>query len=263
MASTTKVKDVLHRVSVALQDVSPQFDGWPERELVEWLNDAQMAVAKFLPASCSRLDSIKLKPGTRQSIETIAAVDCKPGDGSSPPGAIYGKQFLHLLRNMGSDGVSPGRAIRVGDRRRKDVQSPNWHTVNGTEIVQFFFDPQTPRYFYVSPAVPASPSVWVEAAFTAQPAIIPNTGSPGSELYKYDGTSTTVISVDDEHVDDLVNYVLARARMKDMEGNKSNESAAYTALFTASINAKAQALTGHNPNLKRLPMVAEPAAAAS
>lgn len=263
MASTIKVKDVLHRISVALQDVSPQFDGWPERELVEWFDDAQMAITKFLPSSCSRLDAFKLKPGTRQSIEAIAAADCKPGDGSTPSGTIYGKQLIDLRRNMGADGLTPGKAIRVGDRRRKDVQSPMWHTVTGTVVLQFFFDPQTPRYFYVSPAVPASPAVWVEGAFTAQPARIPNTGTAGSELYLWDGANTTVISIDDEHVDDIVNYVLARARMKDIADNKTGEASAYTALFTASINAKASALTGHNPNLKRLPMVAEPAAAAS
>lgn len=263
MASTIKVKDVLHRISVSLQDISPQFDGWPERELVEWMNDAQMAIAKFLPSSCSRLDAIRLVPGTRQSIEVIAASFCKPGDGSTPSGSIYGKQFLFLTRNMGPDGATPGRAVRVGDRRRKDVQSPLWHTVTSTEVTQYFFDPQTPRYFYVSPAVPASPQVWVEGAFTAQPIQIPNTGTPGAELYKWDGGSTTVISIDDEHVDDIVNYTLARARMKDIPENKTGEAQAYTALFTGSINSKAAALTGHNPNLKRLPMVAEPAAAAS
>jgi hypothetical protein len=263
MASTIKVKEILHRVSVALNDISPQFDGWTERELVEWLNDGQMAITKFLPSACSRLDAIRLLPGTRQSIEAIQASYCKPGDGSTPSSTIYGKQFLFATRNMGADGATAGRAVRVGDRRRKDVQSPLWHTITSSEVLQYFFDPQTPRYFYVSPAVPASPQVWIEVAYTAQPIQIPNTGTPGAELYKWDGSSTTVISIDDEHVDDLTNYVLARARMKDMAENKPGEASAYTALFTASINAKAAALTGHNPNLKRLPMVAEPAAAAS
>ena len=32
-------------------------------------------------AATGFIDAIKLKAGTRQSIETIAALDCKPGDG--------------------------------------------------------------------------------------------------------------------------------------------------------------------------------------
>lgn len=263
MASTIKVKDVLYRVSVALQDIAPQFDSFPETEMVMWLNDAMMAITKYLPSACSRLDVIKLKPGTRQSIEAIAVADIKPGDGSVPASTVYGKQFLHLTRNMGADGLTPGRAIVIGDRRRKDVQSPNWHTVTGAAVMQFFHDPLTPRYFSVSPGVPAATNVWVEGAFTAQPAIVPNTGSPGAELYLYSGASTLVISIDDENVDDIVNYMLARARMKDISGNKTGEAASYTNLFTGSINSRVAALTGNNPNLKRLPMVAEPLAAAS
>ena len=72
MASTVLVRDLIRRVSVLLQDTAPQFERWPEQELVDWLNDAQVAITKFLPAACARVDAIRLKPGTRQSIETIA-----------------------------------------------------------------------------------------------------------------------------------------------------------------------------------------------
>lgn len=263
MASTILVKDVIGRASVLLQDI-PQFVHWPEHEIVDWLNDAQVAITKYLPASCSRLDSIKLRPGTRQSIEVIAAVDCKPGDGSTPAVPIYGTQWLGMARNMGADGVTPGKAIRVIKREDMDSQNPDWHTAANTAgvIRLFIYDPALPRYCYVYPPVPATPNVWVEAPFTAQPIKIPNTGTAGSELYLLSGGSTATISVADEFVDDLVNYVVARANMKDVEWADGNKAVAFTNMFTGSLNAKVMALTGNNPNLQVLPFAPEPIGAA-
>lgn len=265
MAATTKVKDLLWRVSGLLQDVAPQFNRWPEQELVNWLNDGQLAITKFLPAACSRIDAIKLKPGTRQSIETILQADCIPGDGSTPAGPIYGVQLLDVIRNMGPNGSTPGDAIpQPVDRRILDTQRANWHTVSGTKVNQITYDPRTPRHFYVQPAVPVSPAMWVEIAYIAQPALIPNTGTPGAELYLNSGSSTTTISIGDEHVDDLVNYVCARAYMKNADfAVNDGRAAGFSGLFTSSLNAKVLAITGNNPNLQRLPLAPEPIGAAS
>lgn len=260
MASTVLVKDVLYRAGVLLQDVVPQFVHYPEHEMVDFLNDAQVAVTKFLPAACSRLDAIKLKVGSRQSIDTIAAVDCKPGDGSTPAVPIYGNQLLDIARNMGIDGLTAGRAIRGISRKDMDGQNPSWHTAANAAgvITLFMYDPVTPRYFYVFPPVPSSPVVWVEAAYNAQPLKIPNTGTVGSELYLIGGGSTTTISVADEYIDDLVNYTVARANMKDVEWADGNKAVMFTNMFLGSLNAKVAALTGSNPNLKQLPFAPEP-----
>jgi hypothetical protein len=263
MAATTKVKDVIWRISVILQDVAPQFQRWPEKELVHWLNDAQVAITKFMPSACARRDVVKLKPGTRQSIESIAAADCKPGDGSTPGAAIVGTLLLDVTRNMGSDGLTPGNSIRPVPREIMDTQTPNWHTVAGTSISSYMFDPRNPRYFYVTPGVHATTPVWAEIDYTAQPIAIPNTGSAGSELYLETGGSTTVISIADEFVDDLVNYVVARSYNKASEYGDPNKATAYTNLFTNSLNAKVAAITGSNPNLKQLPLAPQPLAQAS
>lgn len=258
------VKDVIYRASVLLQDVAPQFQRWPERELVSWLNDGQMAVAKYLPTACARVDAIKLKPGTRQSIERIAASDVKPGDGSAAA-QVFGNFLNDVIRNMGADGLTPGRAVRLVSREVLDSQFSDWHTRQGTgKIESFVFDPRTPKNFYVSPAVPAGgTAVWVEVAYLANPVLIANTGTPGSERYGMDSTDATTITVDDKYVDDLVNYILARAYMKDAEfsANAANANS-YATMFLNSLNAQVQALTGNNPNLQVLPMnPALPAAA--
>lgn len=260
---TVLVREVLRRASVLLQDYAPQFQRQPEIEMVDWLNDAQVAIFKFLPLAGSRIDAVKLKPGTLQSIQAIAAADCKPGDGSSPATITVGTQFLRAVNNMGADGLTPGNAVRLCKTADLDSQTPSWRTVTKTAVASYMYDPTTPRYFEVTPAVPASPAVWVRIAYTAQPVKVPDGGAVGSEIYAASGSSSQVISVADEHIDDLVNYIVARANMKPVQWADAGKAAAFTAMFTGSINAKVAAIMGNNPNLKALPMAAEPIAQAS
>lgn len=264
MPGTITVREFLWRVSTVLDDRNPQFNRWPERELVDATNDGCLSITKFLPAACSRVDAIKLKQGTTQSIDTIAAVDCKPGDGSTPTQAILGVQMLDWVCNMGADGLTPGQAIpQPVARRILDQERPNWHTVTGTTVQQVAFDPATPRTFYVQPAVPATPAVWLRVAYIAQPLRIPNTGSPGSELYAFSGTNTAVLPIGDENVEELLYYVVARAYMKNAEyGADTDRMTRFANLFTSSLNARVAAITGHNPNLTRLPLAPEPIGAA-
>lgn len=247
MAATILAKDALWRVSSQLTDAAPQFTRWTERELVNWLNDAQKAVAKFLPPSCARIDSIQLANGTKQSIDTITAARILNGDGSTSVD-VYGKMLLDVIRNMGSDGATPGRAIRVVSRDVLDVATPNWHSSTGSPVTEYVFDPRNPTVFYVTPGV--SGTSWVEIAWIVSPTEIAY--SAGSMLVG--GGSTVKLSIDDQYIDDLVNYILARAHMKEAEVSGNYQLAsAHSNLFTASINAQAKAITGVNPNLQALP----------
>jgi hypothetical protein len=262
---TILVKQALQRVSTLLQDINPQWVRWPESELVNWLNDAQAAIAKYLPSSCSRMDAFKLAGGTRQYIGSIPQANLIPGDGVALTAPVLGNALLDVLCNMGSAGTTEGIAIRPVERDVLDSQNPNWRSssvANGT-VRQYTYDPETPRFFHVSPPVPVGANVWVLMSYLAQPVLIPNTGTPGSELYSYGGNNTTPISVADEYIDDLVNYVVARANMKAVQWSDNNKAVAFTNMFTSSINAKAAALTGVNPNLKTLPFAPEPLGRAS
>jgi len=213
----------------------------------------------------SRVDAVRLVPGTQQSIEAIPQANCKPGDGSTPSATIYGVSVLGVRRNMGADGLTPGRVIRMIDQEILDAQDADWHlAARAKTAVQIYtYDPLTPLYFSVSPPVHASTPVWVTLAYNAQPIRIPNTGAPSAELYLADGASTATIQIRDEFIDDLVNYVVARANMKDAEWADGNKATYFANLFLGSLNAKVQVSTGTNPNLKRLPMAPEPIGAAS
>lgn len=248
MASTVLVKELLYQVSTQLHDLAPQFTRWTEHELVGWLNDAQRAIAKYMPMSCSRVDAVKLVPGTKQSIEQIPSNRIIPGDGSAATN-VSGLALLDVRRDMGANGSTPGNVIRIVDTEILDSIYPNWHTKTGRPN-QYTFKPVTPKVFYVSPGVGPADAVWVELSFIALPIPIVATGGFG-----FGGSSMVTISIADTYTDDLINYVLARAYMKDAEfAANAGLASAHTALFTSSINAQVAALTGVNPNLQQLPM---------
>lgn len=248
--ANTLVRDVLFRVSDALQDLRPQFKRWSQASLITYLNDGQRAIAKYVPSSCSRMDAVKLAAGTKQSLAYIPAASVIPGDGSVAHD-VTGNGLLSVVRNLGSDGTTPGNAIRIVDHDILDLYSPSWHTETGTEVSGFVYDPRTPKYFYVTPGVPAGANLWVELSYLADPIDIHD--GVGYD-YSYNGSDITQISVDTKFTDDLVNYILARAYGKDGE-NANNQalSVQYGQMFVTSINVQATAMTGVNPNLHALP----------
>lgn len=246
MASTILVRDLIGRVSDTLTDSNPQFTRWSEPVLVGWLNEAQLVIAKYLPFTCSRVDAVRLAPGTRQSIASIPATHIIPGDGSAAA-AVSGNALMAVLRNMGANGSTPGRAVRIVDQDVLDASNPDWHTATAAAVVrQYTFDPRLPKTFYVSPPVSSAVQCWVEISYMADPAMLP----AGSAL----AGSTAKISIDDKNADDAFNYIMARAQMKDAEAEGNAALAnSYVSLFTASINAQSVALLGVNPNLTSLP----------
>lgn len=251
---TVLMRDVLWRACTMMQDTKPQFYRHEEQDMVDAANDAQTAIAKFLPSACSRVDTVRLVPGTKQSIQAIPMAFCKPGDGTTPLAPVIGSQVLDVSRNMGSDGLTPGVAIRIIPGKVQDAQDRNWHTSAGTVVKAFIYDPATPRYFWVSPGAHATTPVWVDISYTAQPLKIPNTGTKDAEIYRFSGSSTQTITIADEHLDDIVNYIVARMMYKPSEWADAQKGNAFAAMFTGSLNAKVQALTGHNPNIRHLPM---------
>jgi hypothetical protein len=263
MAASILVREALRRVSTLLLDTAPQFKRWGQVELIDWLNDAQAAIAKYLPQATSRIDAIKLKTGSLQSIDAVASADIKQFDGSSPGVTLNGNLLLGVLCNMGSDGLTEGRAIRGPvDMRAQDGVAPDWRlqAYGGSLIKAWGHDPESPRYFQVDPPVKASATVWARIRWCIQPIKVPNVGT---EDYTSAGSNATTLSVPDEYIDEVVHYVVARAHMKECEWADGGKAAFFAALFTSAINGKAEVLTGHNPNLKRLPFAPAPPGAAA
>lgn len=259
MASTILVKDVLWQIGVLMVDTDPQFFRFKEFDQVEFLSDGQEAICTILPTACTRIDAIRLKAGTRQSIASIATADCIQADGTNPSAPIYGKQLIGgVMRNMGTSGTVPGRSVRLIERDVIDAATPTWHAAAaGTEVREFVYDSSTPRDFYVSPPVPAG-RLWVEFPYAASPRRIVNTGTELSPRYLRAGTATDVLSVDDEWSDALKHYVCARLHLTDSKFSDRNKYLVHAQQFLGMLNAKAMAMTGKNPNLTVLPGVQPP-----
>jgi hypothetical protein len=261
-AGTILVREAIRRVSLLLGDLVPvQFNRYAEADLIAYLNDAALAVVTFLPGAGTRIDAIKLRPGTLQNIESIAAVDCVPGDGVALAAPVRGIRVLGTVCNMGDNGAKPGRAIRVVDQHSQDAVAPMWHAARSADEVRaMMFDPQAPTHMLVTPPVHATTPVWVRLKYVAAPVKV-TIALAGD--YATAGPGTTKIPLPDEHIDDLVNYTTARALMADTETADPGRAGVFAALFVDSVNAKGKLLTGTSPNLKRLPFAPEPIGAAS
>lgn len=251
MGMTTKVRELLHGVCTTLMDMTPQYSRWTEVELVRYANLGQMAIAKYLPMAGARIDTVKLAPGPVQDLGKVLAANIKPGDGS-PAVDTYGVALIGLMHNMGADGLTPGKPISVVDRYTLDTTDELWPTRTGTSVREYVVDKSTPRHFEVSPA--PSNDVWVRLRWMVEPRRIPDGGAPGSPIYAYDGTSSALIGINDQFLEDLHNYVVAMALMKGSKNVQNIPKAQlHVGLFTASINAQATAIGSVNPNLKQLP----------
>lgn len=251
---TILVRECLRQASDVLTDLNPQFRRWSQAFMVLALNSGCKAVAKYLPLSSARVDVVKLKPGSRQSIDSIASADVIPGEG----GAAWTMQSFglqRLIRNMGDDGVTPGRPIPVVGREALDALDPDWMTreIDGEDgIFEYTFDPQDPTTFMINPGVPSGEAWWVELSHLRAPKPILAPG--GGVDYGHAGSNATALPVADEYFDDVLHYLLACCYTKDAEFPGSAALAAhFTNLFLAAINAKATVMTGVNPNLKLLP----------
>lgn len=256
MTSTVLVRDLIVGVQSTLQDSTPAFRRWPEIELIRHANYGRMALAKFLPTVSSRTDAVKLAAGTRQSLSRVLAANIKPGDGSTAADTD-GIAFMRALRNMGTDGLTPGSAIRGPvDRYTKDAFTPTWASAAGAEVLEIVFNKDVPLSFSVSPGVTNG---WIEIEWMANPTPLPGGGAPAAEKYIVGGAEASrVLGIPDQYAEDLHNYIVAVALLKGSKNTANVPKAQlHASLFMQSINAQAQAISGQNPNMKALPFVNE------
>lgn len=259
----TLVRDFLYGVSETLQDIRPHGRRWPEANLVPWANFAQRALAKYLPHLSSAIEPIRLQPGTKQDLTRVLAANIKASDGTTVDDR-YGISFMGAPRNMGPDGLTPGRAPRLVDRLQKDAANPDWHQATPDTVVrEVVHDRSTPLVFFVSPPVHPTTAVWLDVQWMREPRRISDAGlsTTGFTRYAYNGSGvggSDVMGIRDANIEDAHHYVVAMALLKGSKNTVNLPKAQYHAgLFLQSLNAQVQAITGTNPNLKLLPFINE------
>lgn len=203
----TTAASIISKARITLQDLAAVR--WTDAELLGYLNDGQREICMLRPDACAVVASMPLVAGTRQQI----------------PDA--GTAILKVVRNMGSNGTTPGRAIRHVLMDTLDSNIPNWHTVSpAAEILHAMTDARMPQFFYVYP--PAATGTQVEVVYAAPPGDVAALGD--------------TINVDDVFSTPLLDYVLFRAYTKDQDiPNGTERATAHRALFDAAMNGKAQA----------------------
>lgn len=149
--ATITGQEILSRAGVILQDTTSVK--WPIAELLDWLHDAQREIVLRKPDAYSKNTSIQLTVSqTKQSI---------PSDGV---------MLLDVVRNLGTDGSTPGRAITRTERPILDQQRPDWHTDTPSATVKhYMFNEKDPKTFYVYPPQPGSSPGHVEIIYSAAP----------------------------------------------------------------------------------------------
>ena len=101
----TVAKEIMERAAMTLQD--PDYTRWTKPEMLEWLSEAQIAIART-PGAYSKVKTLALVEGTHQKI---------PEDGWS---------LITVTRNFDADGI-PLTPVRLVTRSLLDAVVPQWH----------------------------------------------------------------------------------------------------------------------------------------
>ena len=213
--ATVTVSSVISKVQTILQDTTGIR--WPDTELLGWINDGQREIVLYKPNSFVKNTGVQLTTGTKQTL---------PADGV---------QLIDVVRNLGTTGGSPGRAIRITMREILDSQVPGWHYATpAAEVKHYMYSNLDPKTYYVYPPQPASGQNYVELIYGAAPTECSLGGT---------------ITLDDIYQTILVDYCLYRAYSKDTEyAADQNRAATHQNAYIAALTGKAKVEVGANPN---------------
>jgi len=140
MVAGTDIKDAILEILEDSEDQATYVDA----SILRWINDAQRAIVAVRPEANPVRVVKQLIAGTvRQTIDGIWLLD--------------------VVRNMGIDGNTPGRAMRFISRETWTEVNATWPTDTGmTTVKEWSFDIRVPTVFYVYPQPHATVPVYLE-----------------------------------------------------------------------------------------------------
>jgi len=220
---TLIAKDIIGRASTIINDVTSIR--WPEAELLNYLNDSQREVVNQRPDSNSVNIAIALAAGTKQTIPAT------------------GIRLLDVVRNMGLfASPSAGNAVRLVDREVLDAQLPGWHTATTGVIQHYIFDPRDPKTFYVYPQAAGTEAL--EIIYSSSPVDVVSSAGVGLPL-----SGTETIGIDDIYANPMLDFILARAYMKDSDyAGNANRAQLHYQSFMNSLGMKGKSDFTTDPN---------------
>jgi hypothetical protein len=184
-----------------------------ESQALGWLNDGQRAASLLDPTVYSVIRTMRLAEGTRQQ--------------------IAGTELLSVVRNMGTDGVTPGNAIRLVDRGIKDEFNPSWHSDTPSIIAtEYMFDDRLRANFYVYPPQPQVPG-YAEVCECVPPPDIPTVNDP--------------ITITDNYAPALIEFIVFRFFSRDSEEASAAKATTHAQMFASLIGGKRQVDEANSP----------------
>lgn len=197
---------------------------WTEVELLEYLNEAIRAIVTNKPSCNVTNSSVLLTAGSKQTVPTLCI------------------EVQDVTTNMGTDGLTPGRAVTLVNQDTLDISYNIWRTDTQTSSVKhWMYNPkQDAKTFYVYP--PSDGTGYVEMSYTTIP----------TELTDVDDT----IPLDDMHVNTMMEYMLFRCFEKDSDAPSSQARAMFH-FQTASqlLGVKLSMEIASDPNITKEPDV--------
>lgn len=145
-----------------------------------WINDGQREIAKLKPDSNTTTAAKILVAGTKQ---VLAAGEMS---------------LIKLVRNMGTDGLTPGKPIHFVDMDHFSLHNPGWQTDTANAVVRvYMLDDRFPRDYFVYPPQPVANQGYVERVTSDIPTDIDLITSP--------------ITIEDQYERVLYDYDMYRA----------------------------------------------------
>ena len=184
---------IAHLIDIALdqlQDEDRDVPLWDYQDLINWYNLGTRQIVSIDPRANPITVAIKLASGIKQAI---------PGGGIA---------LLDVIRNMGADGSTPGRAIVQTTLEALRRSYPSYSTETATATIYNWMPDVADRtIFRVYP--PADGTSYAELEYGKVPTIV---------VYDAGGDwQSAYIGVKENYIDALMNYLLSRAFGKDTD----------------------------------------------
>lgn len=205
--------DIISRVGQILLD--EDHIRWQVPELLQWINDAASEIIVRRPGARAISRPLALSDGTRQSLP------------------VQGVQLLDVVRNLGMDGLTPGRVVRRIDRQLLDDQQPDWHADRKVKAIKHYtFDDRAPKEFYVYP--PAVEGAQVEALYSELPPTVTDISDD--------------LDLGPEYLTPVLSYVAYRAFLKDSEFANGNVATLHYQAFNDAMQNSVGNAVQNSPN---------------
>ncbi len=207
----------IDRARDSLNDPAPGVT-WSDAFLRRAATDGQRAVVSAVPRAYAVRQTLTL--AANQAVQTL------------PAGA---SRLVKLIRNLGTDGSTVGRAITVADESQLDRVDPNWQvSVPKAAIRHYTYDKDVPGIFAVYPRPNAA--LQVDAVVSLVPA----------EL----SANADQLVVSDEFLAAVVQWMLAAAWQKNSPRRDPSKAAEARTAFFQLLGVKDQSDERMNPDTR-------------